>query len=81
MNVRYRVPVWYCVPVECPIVTTGSPVSWRFLGYHVEGRGPGAGSGSDDTQLEDVLKLTLCSLEPGASRLGRAETGGPVVSM
>ena len=77
MNVRYRVPVWYCVPVECTIVTTGSPVSRRFLGYHVEGRGPGAGRGSDDTQLEHVLELTLCSLEPfgcessGANRDGR----------
>ena len=42
-----------------------------------EGREPGAGRGSDDTQLEHVLELTLCSLEPfgcessGASRDGR----------
>ena len=63
MNVRHRVPVWHCVPVESTVIATGSPVTRSLLGDHVEGRGPGNGGGTDDAQLEHVFEFPLGSLE------------------
>ena len=56
-------PVWRCGSVKGPVVTTGSPVARSLLGVHMKGRGPGAGGGADDAQLEHVLKFLPSHLE------------------
>ena len=63
MYVWYRIPVRNSGAVEGTIVATGSPVSRRFLGYHVKRGGPWAGGGADDAQLEHVFKFPLCNLQ------------------
>ena len=37
VQVGNRVTVWDCDVVQCPVVTTWSPVTQSFLGHHVEG--------------------------------------------
>ena len=82
MDVWHRVRVRGCVLVQGTVVIIWMPIARGFLGEHVEGRGPGTGRGLDDAQLEHVVKFPLAALRhSGARHLGRAETGGPTVSM
>ena len=85
MDMRYWIPVRHCVPIKGTIITTGTPVSRGFLGYHVQRRGPGTGGRADDPKLEHVLKLSLGCFETvwgkssGSSR-DRRTSGLDVVS-
>ena len=48
LDVGYRVPVGYCVAIQCTVVAARSPVSWCLFRDHVEWRGPIAGGGLYD---------------------------------
>ena len=43
--------------VQGPVVSTGAPVAWCFLGHHVKRGCLVAGRWLDDAQLQHVLEL------------------------
>ena len=68
--------------VQGPVVSTGAPVAWCFLGHHVKWGCPVAGRWLNDANS------SMCSnswratrRRSGDRRRGRADAGGPVVSM
>ena len=82
MNVGYRVPVRCGGVVKRTVVTARSSIARCFLGHHVEREKTRhwrrVGRYLTGTCVQTLFATLRLS---GASCLGRAETGGPVVSM
>ena len=67
MDVRDWIPVGDCVPVECTVVTTGSPVTGCFLRHR---------SGDAQRLEEGRMQGWPKVLFTGAAFYGREDSGG-----
>lgn len=80
LDVRNEIAVWYCYVIQRAIVTTRMSISSSPLWDHVQGGRPGSGGGTDDPELQHVVKFVSGHLETfwsKASGVGRDwGTGG-----
>ena len=63
LNMGYRVSIRNSGVVQGSIVAAGAPVPWGLLRDHVQWGGPWTRGGTDDSQVQHVVKLLAGNLE------------------